>query len=131
MDDLLIEAKLENMEAVLDFINERLENCPPKIKNQIGIVVDEIFSNIARHAYNPEVGAATVRISLDNEITIEFKDSGIAYDPLSAEDPDITLSAREREIGGLGLLMVKKLMNSVEYRREGNNNILTIKRELE
>jgi len=130
MDELFIEAKLENIEAVLDFVNARLKDCPPKIKNQIEITVEEIFSNIASYAYHPDVGNVTVRISIDNWITIEFKDSGIAYDPLSAEDPDITLSLEEREIGGLGIFMVKKLMDSVEYRREGNNNILTIKRRL-
>jgi len=130
MDELFIEAKLENIETVLDFINARLENCPPKIKNQIEIAIDEIFSNIAHYAYHPGVGNATVRMLVDSEIIIEFEDSGIAYDPLSAEDPDITLSLEEREIGGLGIFMVKKLMDSVEYRRDGDNNILTIKKRL-
>ena len=101
-----------------------------KIQNQIRIVVDEVFSNIARYAYHPEVGGATVRIAVDDDITIEFEDSGVAYDPLAKEDPDVSLSAEEREIGGLGLFLVKNLMDSVEYRREGNKNILRIKKSL-
>jgi len=128
MNELCIEAKLENIKAVLDFVNERLGDRPMKIQNQIGIAVDEIFSNIARYAYHPDTGDATVRIIVDSDITIEFEDSGIAYDPLSAEPPDITLPIEEREIGGLGLFVVKNLMDSVAYRREGGKNILTIKK---
>ncbi len=128
MTELLIEAKLENIDIVLNFIGERLKEGPPKIRNQISIVVDEIFSNIARYAYHPEVGGATVRISVDDDITIEFEDNGVAYDPLSSQKPDITLPAEEREIGGLGLLMVKNMMDSVSYLRIGNKNILTIKK---
>lgn len=130
MNELIIEAKLDNMESVLDFINERLTDTSPKLRNQIGIAVDEIFSNIARYAYHPEVGGAAVRIAVGEDVTIEFEDSGIAYDPLSAEPPDITLSAEEREIGGLGLFMVKNMMDSVDYRREGSKNILTIKKKI-
>ena len=130
MNELSVEAKIENLNAVLDFVNGLLENCSPKIQNQIGIVVDEVFSNIAYYAYHPEVGSATVRINIDADITIEFEDSGIAFNPLFAEEPDTTLSAEEREIGGLGLFILKRLMDSVEYRREGNKNILTIKKRL-
>ena len=101
-----------------------------KTQNQIRIAVDEIFSNIARYAYNPGVGGATVRIAVDDDITIEFEDSGAAYDPLDNEAPDISLSAEEREIGGLGLFMVKNLMDSVEYRRAGTKNILTIRKRV-
>jgi len=130
MDELIIEATLENMETVLDFVNEKIWNCPMKTQNQIRIVVDEIFSNIVRYAYKPKSGGAAVRIAVGDEITIEFEDSGVAYDPLAKEDPDVSLSAEEREIGGLGLFMVKNLMDSVEYRRDGNKNILTIKKSL-
>jgi len=130
MDELIIEAKLENMDTVLDFISEKIEDCPKKIQNQIRIVVDEVFSNIARYAYQPKVGGAVVRIAVDDDVIIEFEDSGVAYDPLAKEDPDISLSAEEREIGGLGLFMVKNLMDSVEYRRAGNKNVLTIRKNL-
>ena len=118
------------MDAVQDFINARIDDCPMKVQNQIKIAVDEIFSNIANYAYHPKVGGAAVRVIVGDDISVEFEDSGIAYDPLSADSPDITLSAEEREIGGLGLFMVKNIMDSVEYRRDGDKNILTIKKRL-
>jgi len=128
MNELVTEAKIENMDSVFDFINERLEDCKPEIQNQIGIVIDEIFSNIVRYAYHPSSGNVTIRITVDSYITIEFEDRGVAFNPLSADEPDITLPAEEREIGGLGIFMVKKIMDSVEYRREGDKNILTVKK---
>ena len=130
MNELFIEAKLENMDAVLDFVHQQLGEKPSKIKNKILIVVDEIFSNIARYAYQPESGSVTVRITVEDDICIEFEDGGIAYNPLDAEIPEITLSAEEREIGGLGIFMVKNIMDSITYRRDGNKNILTVKKNL-
>ena len=130
MYELIIEAKLENMDTVLNFVSEHVGSCPPKIRNHIGIAVDEIFSNIARYAYHPETGGAAVRITVDEHVIIEFEDSGIAYDPLCADAPDTTLSAEEREAGGLGIFLVKHIMDSVEYRREGNKNILIIKKKI-
>ncbi|HBU12067.1 MAG TPA: ATP-binding protein [Clostridiales bacterium] len=130
MNELLVEATLENADTVLDFVGGQLQSSPAKTRNQISIAVDEIFSNIARYAYHPGVGGVAVRIAVNGDVTIEFEDSGIAYNPLTAEDPDITLPAEEREIGGLGLFMVKNLMDTVEYRRCGNKNILIIKKKL-
>ena len=130
VNELIIEAKIENMDAVLAFVNGKTEGCPIKIRNQIRIAVDEIFSNIARYAYHPEIGGAVVRIAISDDVIIEFEDSGAAFDPLTKEDPDVTLTADEREVGGLGLFIVKNLMDSVEYRRDGNKNILTIKKKL-
>jgi anti-sigma regulatory factor (Ser/Thr protein kinase) len=129
MNELSIEAKLENMDAVLRFVGAQLEGCHPKTQNQISIAVDEIFSNIARYAYNPKTGGVTVRIAVDENITIEFEDCGAAYNPLSASEPDTSSSAEEREAGGLGIFMVKNIMDSVEYRRESDKNILTIKKK--
>ena len=130
MNEIIIGAKPENLEMVQGFINEQLGACPPKIKNQINLAVDEIFSNISRYAYCHDNGTVTIRIAVEKDITIEFEDSGVAYDPLSAEEPDITLSAEERSIGGLGIFMVKKIMDSMDYRREDNKNILTIKKTI-
>ena len=130
MDELLIDATVENLDAVLDFVNARLGDCLPKIRHQIAIAVDEIFSNIARYAYHPGTGDAKVRIAVESDIAIEFEDSGVPYDPLSADDPDISSPVEEREIGGLGVFMVKNIMDSVEYRRDGNKNILTIRKKL-
>ena len=130
MNELYIEARLENVDEILDFIAIHCAACPPKTLKQINIAVDEIFSNIARYAYNPEVGCATVRISVGDEVTIEFADSGEAYNPLAKDDPDVTLPANKRRIGGLGVFMVKNIMDSVAYRHEGNKNIMTIKKGL-
>jgi len=130
MDELMIGAALENLDAVLDFVSARLEDCPPKTQNQIAIAVDEVFSNIARYAYRPGVGSVKVRIAVDSDITIEFEDSGTPFDPLSADAPDLSRPAGEREVGGLGIFMVRNIMDSTGYRRDGNRNILVIKKKL-
>ncbi len=128
MDELLVGAELENMEKV---IAERLENCAVKVRNKIHVAVDEIFANIAHYAYDRPGGGVTVRVAVGEDIHIEFEDSGVAYDPLASATPDISLSAADREVGGLGVFIVKKTMDSVEYRREGCKNILVIKKSLE
>ncbi|MCL2755233.1 MAG: ATP-binding protein [Oscillospiraceae bacterium] len=125
-----IAAKTENLDSVLNFVNAHIEHCPMKLQSQIGIVIDEVFANIASYAYNPNVGGVIVRLKVGDDIVIEFEDSGVPYDPLGSETPDITLGADEREIGGLGLFMVKSIMDSVEYKRNGCKNILTIKKQL-
>ena len=132
MKSLNIEAKTENLNAVLDFVTGELKaaGCSGKPLTQIKKAVEEIFVNIARYAYNPAAGDATIRVTADSIITIEFEDSGVSYNPLEKTDPDTSLSKEEREPGGLGIFMVKKIMDSVEYRRDGNKNILIIKKEL-
>jgi anti-sigma regulatory factor (Ser/Thr protein kinase) len=131
MNRLIIKAKPENLDEVQAFVGERLSDCSPKLRNKIGIVVDEIFANIASYAYDIPGGDVTVRVTLGGDIVIEFEDSGVPYDPLGAKDPDVSLSLEDREIGGLGLFMVKNIMDAVEYRREGVKNILTVKKKLE
>ena len=128
-NELIIEASLENMGLMMDFLEERLSGCPQKTINQIHIAADEIFSNIARYAYpqSQKPGLALVRItSYKDGISMEFEDSGAAFDPLSAKESDTALPADKREIGGYGIFIVKKIMDSVEYRREGDRNILRV-----
>jgi len=134
--ELTIEAKIENIEAVTDFVNEQLEalDCPMKVQMQIDIAIDELFGNIAHYAYNPEIGKATVRVEVIEDplaVTITFIDNGVPYDPLAKEDPDTTLSAEEREIGGLGIYMVKKSMDDITYEYKDGQNILAIKKNLQ
>lgn len=134
MKELDIEARTENLHDVLAFVDEELdkENCPPKVKVQIDIAVEEIFVNIAHYAYNPTIGTAKIRIGIeDGQVTLSFVDQGIPYDPLAREDPDITLSAEEREIGGLGIFMVKKSMDDVQYEYKDGRNILTFRKTLD
>ena len=133
MKELTIAATVENIEVVTDFVNQQLEllECPMKAQMQIDIAIDELFSNIAHYSYNPEVGHATVRVEVVENplaVTITFIDNGIPYDPLAKEDPDLTLSAEERQIGGLGIYMVKKSMDEITYEYKDGQNILSIKK---
>ena len=135
MTELTIAATVENIEAVTDFVNEQLEalDCPMKAQIQIDIAIDELFGNIAHYAYNPEVGDATVRVEVvENPLSviITFIDNGVPYDPLKKDDPDTTLSAEERAIGGLGIFMVKKTMDDITYEYKDGQNILKIKKKL-
>ena len=136
MKELTVEAKTTNIEAVTDFVNEQLEalDCPMKAQMQIDIAIDELFGNIAHYAYNPEIGKATVRVEVIEDplaVTITFIDNGVPYDPLAKADPDTTLSAEEREIGGLGIYMVKKTMDEITYEYKDGQNILAIKKNLQ
>ena len=130
MKELTIAATVENIEVVTDFVNQQLEllECPMKAQMQIDIAIDELFSNIAHYSYNPEVGQATVRVENPLAVTITFIDNGIPYDPLAKADPDLTLSAEERQIGGLGIYMVKKSMDEITYEYKDGQNILSIKK---
>ena len=135
MKEMTIAATVENIWAVTDFVNEQLEalDCPMRAQMQIDIAIDELFGNIAHYAYNPDVGEATVRVEVAEEplsVIITFIDGGVPYDPLTAEEPDTTLSAEERAIGGLGIFMVKKSMDEIAYRYENGRNILSIRKTL-
>ena len=135
MKELEIDATVENIEKVTDFVNELLEqyDCPMKAQTQIDIAIDELFGNIAHYAYNPDVGPATVRVEVtDDPITviITFIDHGVPYDPLKKADPNITLSAEERDIGGLGIYIVKKSMDDITYEYKDGQNILSIKKKI-
>ncbi len=135
MKELTIPATVENIEKVTEFVNSQLEeiNCPIKAKMQIDIAIDELFGNIAHYAYNPETGPATVRVEVTEvpiSVIVTFIDHGIPYDPLKKDDPDVTLSAEERAIGGLGIFMVKKTMDEITYEYKDGQNILSIRKDL-
>ena len=135
MDKIIVEAKVEKLDAVLDFVNKKLEDndCPMKTQIQIDVAVEEIFVNIASYAYAPGEGDATIEAEIYDDplrIAIRFTDSGMPYDPLAKEDPDVTLSAEERQIGGLGIYMVKKSMDEVAYEHKDGNNVFTIIKNL-
>ncbi|MBQ6403561.1 MAG: SpoIIE family protein phosphatase [Oscillospiraceae bacterium] len=124
-----IDAKVDNLQQVLEFIDAELEqvDCPMKAQMQIDIAVEEIFVNIAKYAYAPGEGRAVIGILAEpGRAEITFADSGMPYDPLEREDPDVTLSAEEREIGGLGIFMVKQTMDEMRYKYEEGQNLLTL-----
>ena len=135
MKEITIAATVENIDVVTDFVNEQLESCdcPIKAQMQIDIAIDELVSNIARYAYNPETGDATVRVEVVEDpmaVVITFIDKGIPYDPLKKADPNTALSAEEREIGGLGIFMVKQTMDDITYEYKDGQNILKIKKKI-
>lgn len=135
MKEITLEAKTENLNKVLTFITEALEErgCPPKVQMQIEIAAEEIFVNIANYAYDPETGPATVQTEVNDDplsVSITFIDHGVPYDPLKKEDPDITLSCEERPVGGLGIFMVKKSMDDITYEYKDGRNILKIKKTI-
>lgn len=135
MKEITLSATIENIEPVTDFVNEVLEEngCSMKAQMQLDIAVDELFSNIARYAYAPNVGEATVGVNFiedEGSVEIFFSDSGTPYDPLAKADPDITLSVEEREIGGLGIFMVKKSVDEMCYEYKDGKNVLKIKKKI-
>lgn len=165
MKELIVAAKIEQLDEVIEFVAKELEKheLGMKMEMQIAVVVEEIFVNIAHYAYNfankevtnKEVTnkearnkeainenainenarnkEATIRCLIDEEslqVTIQFLDSGKPFNPLLKQDPDISLSAEERDIGGLGVFMVKKMMDTVNYEYKEGKNILTIKKKI-
>ena len=133
MKDLTVAATLENLAPVQEFIESEPEayGCPMKAMLQISVAVEEIYVNIAHYAYHPEIGKATVRCCVEEaplRVTIQFLDNGVPFDPLKKPDADTSLPADEREIGGLGILMVKKTMDDVNYSYKDGTNILTIRK---
>lgn len=135
MEQLIIPASIDRLNEVLEFVDSILDEnkCDEITKMQIDIAVEELFVNIASYAYHPEEGPAEIKCTVDKEtsrVTIEFRDQGVPYDPLAKKDPDITLSAQERDIGGLGIYMVKNSMDNVNYRHENGMNILTIEKSI-
>lgn len=135
MKELTVDATIENVAAVTAFVDEQLEqlDCPMKTQIQVDIAIDELFGNIANYAYNLEIGVATVRIEVTEEplaVVITFIDNGVPYDPLAKADPDVTLSAEKRQIGGLGIYIVKKSMDNISYEYKDGMNILTIRKNI-
>lgn len=133
MKELTVDATVENIGKVTEFVNAHLEEsgCPRKVQLQIDVAIDELFGNIAHYAYNPDVGPATVRVEVAEEsVIITFIDNGVPYDPLAKADPDTTLGAEERGIGGLGIYMVKKSMDDISYEYRNGQNILRIKKKI-
>lgn len=136
MKQITVEATLENIPEVTEFVDRELEahSCPCKAQMQIDIAIDELFSNIARYAYQGKTGEATVQVELMTEPSaamITFIDCGVPYNPLKRESPDVTLSAEERKIGGLGIYMVRNSMDEVTYENKDGQNILKIRKNFQ
>ena len=133
MLEKIVDAKDEKLLDVREFVEAELEKheASMKVINQISLSIEEVFVNIAHYAYEEETGKVTIKLSIKDDVcTLIFIDSGVAFNPLEKTDPDITLSADERKIGGLGIFMVKKLMDSVDYKYENNKNVLTMQKKI-
>lgn len=130
--EITVDSKIENVETLTAFVEESLAPYSPSIKaqTQINVAIDELFSNVVNYSGSSKM---TLLIDVDKDVltaSLTFIDEGVAYDPLAKADPDVTLSAEERKIGGLGIFLVKKTMDGIEYRREGDKNILKVVKKL-
>lgn len=130
--EITVDSKIENVEALTAFVEKALEPYDPSIKaqTQINVAVDELFSNVVHYSGSEKM---TLILEVNQDVltaTLTFIDDGVAYDPLAKMDPDVTLSAEERQIGGLGIFLVKKTMDNLEYKRDGNRNILKVVKKL-
>ncbi len=135
MTEMKVRASVDNLNQVLAFVDTELEKleCPIRAQMQIDVAVEELFVNIASYAYAPGEGDAVIRVESTSDpktVSITFLDRGIPYDPLAKPDPDVTLSAAERAIGGLGIFMAKKSMDEMKYAYRDGQNILTIMKKL-
>ena len=133
MKELTVDAAIENLPAVTEFIDAELEalDCPIRTQYKIDVAVDEVFTNVASYAYGPSSGSVTVRFETEQDpvtAVITIMDRGIPFDLTKAEDPDVTLDAEKRDIGGLGIFMVKKSMDEVSYEYRDGQNIVKIKK---
>ena len=135
LKEKVFSAKKDALPQVMAFTEECLESflCPMKSSMAISVAVEEIFVNIASYAYGDGTGEASLSFSFDEKerlMTLVVSDEGIPFNPLERAEPDITLSAADREIGGLGIFITKKTMDSVSYRYENGKNILTMTKKI-
>ena len=135
MKEMTVRALVKNIPIVTAFVDEQLEElgCPMKAQLQIDVAIDELFGNIARYAYGDGTGDATVRFDFDEAtrtVSITFMDSGGPFNPLEQDEPDVTRSAEEREVGGLGIFLVRKTMDNMVYRSAHGCNVLTIQKRI-
>ena len=133
--EIVVSTLPENIEVLTEFVNTYLNKYTTNERAiaQINVAIDELFSNIVKFAYHPEIGKALLRIELRKEplsIRITFIDHGRPFNPLDIANPDIEMSTEDREIGGLGIFIVKKTMDEITYEYKDGQNILTIKKSL-
>lgn len=135
MKSLTVPAVTEQLDAVQSFVAGELDicGCPSRAAFQIALAVEEIFTNIARYAYEPNVGNVTVRCEVRDQpmqVVIQFLDDGRPFDPLAKQNADTSEQALLDRDGGLGILLVKKSMDEVSYTYENGRNVLTIRKNM-
>ena len=130
-----VNADVNELQRVLNFVEGCVQeiDCSPKALMQINVSVEEIFVNIAHYAYSGKIGEAVIEVEIDDEpktVTITFIDRGVKFDPLAKPDPDVTLSVKDRQIGGLGIFMTKKFMDELSYEYRDGQNVFAMKKNL-
>lgn len=135
MYNIKISAKIENLDKLFSFFEENMikEGCSKRDVMSMKVVAEEVFVNIASYAYAPNEGDVIIIMEIHKnplEIMIEFKDSGMQYNPLEKQDPDISLDIMDRPIGGLGIFMIKEIMDDVQYEYADGMNILSMRKLL-
>lgn len=133
MQELVIEAKNENLDKVNEFVHAIISDSTFTKKSimQLDLIVEEIFVNIANYAYAPKTGLVKILSDIDGDcISLTFIDSGVPYNPLEKSDPNINLSVEERDIGGLGIFLTKKLVDDISYQYINEQNVLKFKKIL-
>lgn len=133
MDKITVEAVVENLQTVIDFATTHLEErgCSMKTITQTELVIEEVFVNISNYAYHPKIGAATFVIEFEENpsaLLMTFIDGGKPYNPLEKDDPDTSLALDERDVGGLGIYLVKKNVDEISYEHTDGKNILHMKK---
>lgn len=123
-----------SFEDAMAFLEEQMDlaELPMKVSMQVSVAFEEMYVNVCHYAYPDKDGTVLVQIvAEDGVLKITLDDTGLPYDPLKKEDPDITLSAEERNIGGLGIFIVRKTMDDMQYEYKDGHNILTILKKYE
>lgn len=131
MQQITLPADIRHIGEATAFVYEMLDKsgCPQRTRTQIDVALDELLSNVVRYAYPPKTGNFTIGVEIladPRRAVITLTDQGVPYDPLKKPDPDVTLSAQDRQIGGLGIYIVKKTMDAVTYDYLNGSNIVTI-----
>ena len=123
-------ADVLELDNVLSYVHSVIDKKVEKNQSmKLDVVIEEIFVNIAKYAYD-DVGDVLIEVLFDkNKLIITFVDEGNPFNPLERDDPDTSLSSDERQIGGLGIYMVKKMMDKVKYEYKDNKNILIIEKK--
>ncbi|HBU12909.1 MAG TPA: ATP-binding protein [Clostridiales bacterium] len=134
MNEKQFAAEAENLAEVMTYVQDGLKEagCPPQTLRQILLAVEEIFVNIAHYAYRGEKGFVTVKYArLDSpaRYALWFCDAGVPFDPTARDAPDISTDLRNRQIGGLGIFLVREMMDKMTYTRENGRNIIYIEKQ--
>ena len=133
MKELIVEASTESLDEVIDFVNMELAryNCPNSLQTYMNLAAEEIFINIARYAYTASGGSVSICIGSEgNNVVIMFEDSGKPFNPLEQPPPDMIKLLREQETSHLGIFLVTKIMDKVDYTRKDDKNIFTMVKKI-